>query len=160
MNGNSESPEVGQTIEIAIWLSGTETDEHLLRWQSETVPATLKEAEARDSIMLGPVRFSIKRPGEDRVPPVPKHIHGPDVRLLLAEAPVLAKRPPVVVIEQGLVADLTPEDLAKLRKVTRRAYAKAHPDFPPLTDRQCDQLINLAGPAAAVATLRRGATQH
>ena len=151
MNDNGK-PEVGQLIEIAIWLDGTETETHLKRWQEEIVPESVRRAEIQDHIVLGPVRYVTKRPGEERVPQVPKHINGPDVRLLVAEAPVLAIQKSV--IEVGFCGDLEDADLANLRKVTRRAYRAQHPDFPALTDAQCDSIINAMGPQAAVATLR------
>lgn len=156
INGQHEGPQVGQLIEVAIWLNGQETEEDLRRWVEETIPSTFKAAEARDRIVLGSVRYTEKLPGQDRVPPVPRHISGPNVRLLVAEAVVLGKTKPV--IEVGFIGDLTDEDLQRLRRLTRRAHQRAHPDFPPLTDAQCDAVINMMGPQAAVATLRKGAT--
>lgn len=142
----------GRLIETAIWLDGTETDEDMRRWKEETIPASIRDVERRDKVLTGPITFTEKRPGDDRVPPVPKHIHGPNVRLLVAEAMVVGAAKPI--IEVGFIGDLTDEDLVKLRRLTRGAYAKQNPTHPALTDRQCDQIINMLGPQSAVATLR------
>ena len=52
--------------------------------------------------------------------------------------------------------DLGSDDLARLRRVTREAYARLFPVRSRLTDRQCDTIINDLGPEAAADALRRG----
>lgn len=148
----------GDTIEAAIWLSGTETEEQMLRWKNMEVPAALREAEQVYGVRIGPPEFTIKRPGDDRVPPVPAHISGPDVRLLICEAEVYPGKPAIIARQSGFVHDLRPDDLAKLRKITRRAcYEKTGQR---LTDHQADQIIERLGPDAAVKTLRGDAKVH
>lgn len=91
-------------------------------------------------LKLGPVSFEIKRPGQDRVPQVPAHVSGPDVRLLIATAEVLgfelAKR-------SSFVDELSPRDLQRLRSATRNTHRG------PLSDEMCDQIIDQMGPVSA-----------
>lgn len=144
----------GDLAEIAIWLSGTETPEQIERWKTVDAPAALQDAERQHNVEVGPVTWTTKAPGEDRVPPVPDHINGPDVRLLIGEAKVRGK--PLITRESGFVHDLTKDDLAKLRRMTRRAHRSMHPGDR-LTDARCDAVIEALGPDVAVKTLRDGA---
>lgn len=148
----------GDTIENAIWLNGTETPELLARYKGDVADAMIEVAQSQGAA-LTPLRWTEKRPGDERVPAVPDHIQGPDVRLLVAEADVVSMRAQDT---GNFLAELEPRDLARLRRVTREAYARWCRENPgkgqrePLTDRQCDTLINDLGPEAALASLERG----
>lgn len=148
-------PLVGHVLELAIWLSGTETDEQLAWFRAQEMPAVFRKQAAQWALLLGPLQFTIKHPGGERVPPVPPHISGPDVRLVVVEAEVL-KHLRADRRDSGFIADLQPEDLQVLRRLTRGQHAKAHPGMPPLPDANCDAIIDAMGPEAAVAVLRRG----
>lgn len=148
----------GDVAEIAIWLTGEETELQVGHWKTVVCAETATEAEKQHNVVLAPWTFEEKRPGEDRVPPVPDHIHGADVRLLVAYAKVYPAKP-LVTKESGFVHDLEKDDLAKLRKITRHAHAKAHPGDC-LSDRHCDQIIEMLGPDAAVRTLRGDDALH
>lgn len=87
---------LGDTIENAIWLDGRETKEVYDRYLRD-VKATIDTAAEKEGFLVGPMRVLEKRPGEDRVPPVPDHIQGPDVRLLVLEADVVLHAPPAPV---------------------------------------------------------------
>ncbi len=146
---------VGDTLEAAIWLDGRETIENRVRFQKDVI-AQLEAYCARYGRAIGPVTWCEKKPGDMRVPPVPSHIQGPNVRLLVAEAPVVAE-PGIKIAKPGFVHDLEPNDAALLRRITKKQYRKAYPDrrrYPDLTDRQADTLINDLGPDAALDTLR------
>ena len=149
-----ERPAPGSVIELAIWLTGEETDDILRRFKQEDMPREFKAMSERWNILLGPLLFTVKHPGEDRVPQVPPHISGIDVKLLVVEADVLMWRRPQTP-GPGFVADLRSDDLQILRRVTRRQHAIAHPGMPPLPDVNCDAVIEEMGPDAAVAELRR-----
>ncbi|MCI0696597.1 hypothetical protein L0337_31920, partial [candidate division KSB1 bacterium] len=87
--------------------------------------------------------------GEDNAGHPPKKMQGTNVRLLSAEAEVVAE----ILITQDVgkmpfTAELSPKDLELLRKVTRDAY---HPTK--LTDAQADKVINALGPDVAEKTL-------
>lgn len=130
----------GDLAECAIWLQGTETDDMLRQWKAD---CAYMMANGHDPVLkLGPLTFEIKRPGSDRVPPVPERITGPDVRLLIATAEVLGfetARP------ASFIGDLAESDLVKLRGITRRQHGHRGP----LSDAQCDQIIDRLGPVAA-----------
>ncbi len=148
---------VGDVLECAIWLTGTESEEHVKRWQDVDCPNSLNKAASDKDVLVGPIVFSIKRPGEDRVPQVPDHVSGSDVRLMVAEATVIALRS-LDGNGSSFLLDLEPKDLALLRKVTRRVWAKAN-NGGLLTDDECDRVINEIGPEAAMRAVRE-ATVH
>jgi hypothetical protein len=141
-------------LEYAIWLDGRETPEARADFE-EACRIAMKRAEEEAKIVTGPMTFTEKRPGEHRVPPVPRDIAGPNVRLLVAEAPVIGRKR--LVIETSFLMDLDPKDLERLRAVTKAAYAKANPDANHvLSDEKADAYIESLGPDAALETLRNG----
>ena len=142
----------GDRVECAIWLSGTETEQEIARWKTVDCHEIARRTEEHHGVALGPWTFVIKRPGEERVPPVPEHIQGPDVRLLVGEC-VAGQGRPKVERATGFVADLGKHDLEKLRRITRRARRKAGGGL--LTNSECDQIIEALGPQVALKELRR-----
>lgn len=146
----------GDTLETAIWMDGTETPAVRARYEDD-VARCFQDAAERLGVRLGPATMTEKAPGGDRVPPVPEHVHGPHVRLLVAEAPILGPRlnGRSLGSRQSLfVADLDPRDLGRLRAILRRVHQAWNPGKPELTDEQCDSYINENGPDAALAALR------
>lgn len=148
----------GDIAEVAIWLTGTETPDLFERFKNDCEQALIKDA-ANHKVAVGPITWSILRPGDERVPAVPDHIHGPDVRLLVGEAKVGYRPDYSIMPASGFTADLDKNDLARLRKLTRRAHARRHPGDR-LSDRHCDQIIEALGPTVAVRTLRDGEAVH
>lgn len=143
----------GETVETAIWVNGTETPELLAQFKQDVLNAMLSSSLSQ-GMALTPLRWVEKRPGEERVPEVPNHIQGPSVRLLVAEADVMAC---LETYDPGkFLADLEPRDLMRLRRVTRKAYAKQFPGRRRLSDQQCHTLINDIGPDAAMDSLKTG----
>lgn len=134
---------VGSTIESAIWLTGTEP-EHLRDRYERDVRESIAMLCAETGFVHGPVTFTVKQPGDDRVPPVPDHISGPDVRLLVAEAEVVGQGPEVST--RGFVGELDAKDLERLRGIVRRQR-------PELSDVECDDVIEELGPGAALDAL-------
>jgi len=155
-------PEVGSALECAIWLDGKETAEQRRQFEAD-VRTSMTESMRQQGCVPGPLTFTERRPGEARVPPVPDHIAGPDVRLLVAEC-IVASHKIDVRREAGFCHDLEPADLATLRRITRRKYAEQYPALVKknghLTDRQCETLINDLGPETALATLRGARREH
>lgn len=134
----------GDLAECAIWLDGTETLAMLRQWKADV---SYMMAHGHDPVLkLGPVSFELKHPGQDRVPQVPDHLQGPDVRLLIATAEVQGFE---IKRAGSFVSELGKRDLARLRAATRREHGK-------LSDEQCDQIIERLGPVAAAETVRRG----
>lgn len=131
---------LGDLAECAVWIDGTETTDHLKQWKTD---CSYIMANGHDPVLkLGPVSFEIKYPGQDRVPPVPDRIKGPDVRLLIATAEVVGFE---IKRAYSFVSDLDKGTLARLRAVTRKQMKRV------LTDDQCDQIIERVGPGAAVS---------
>ena len=143
----------GDIIENAIWLTGTETPDLRKRYEADVVNSIKAVADERGYI-VGPVTWTEKNPGDDRCPPVPHHIQGPNVRLLVAEAPVLCAAP-FIALAGSFLAQLDPVDLARLRAITRRAYRLANPGAAPLSDSLCDRTIERLGPEAAIDAVRQ-----
>lgn len=145
---------IGDTLELAIWLTGTETRQHVEQWRVD-VPMLLTAPWPQFRISLSPLRWTIKRPGEDRVPPVPASISGPDVRLLVAEADVVAIGD--IPRDRAFVGDLDKKDLAKLRKITKRALGQ---DGRIISDDVADSIIEKLGPDSAARALRASVSLH
>lgn len=141
---------VGEVIESAIWITGNEPVEIRRQYECDVTQA-IDDLCNEHGFSHGPVKFIEKRPGEERVPPVPDHIQGDMVRLLVAEAVIDYHN--VCTSEGSFVANLEKKDLDSLRKITRRAWAKKHP-HDTLSDHQCDEYIEELGPDAALETLR------
>ncbi len=136
----------GDVLETAIWLDGTETPELRARYESD-LRVCLASLGSEAGMVFKPVIFTEKPPGADRVPAVPDQVQGPDVRLLVAETEVLC-RAPYVTLPGSFVDDLDPLDLTRLREITRKFCSH------PLTDAECDEIIDDIGPETAVRTLR------
>ena len=144
---------VGDTVHNAIWLTGEEKP-----GMREAYEAQVKESIAalcdEKGFLHGPLRWAELKPGEDeRVPEVPDHVQGVNVRLLVGEADVLCRKPQVNT--RSFVGDLDQKDLLRLRQITRRAHARYNPGKPALTDAECDDWIERLGPDVALDGLRR-----
>lgn len=144
---------IGDTLEAAIWLDGREKPWERIRFKRE-IEDELRRVAADRGHVLGPIEWTLKLPGDERVPPVPDGIAGPDVRLLVGEVRIVGSMIPLKRALPGFAHDLEANDLAKLRQITRLQYLKNYPGYPPLTDLQCDTLINDLGPKVAAETLR------
>jgi len=138
---------IGDVIESAIWLTGTETPEIRKHYETD-VRESMDNACRREGFLHGPVTFIEKSPGLDRVPSVPEHVTGPRVKLLVAETTVTART------SQGsFIAQLEKSDLDRLRAITKRACIKSENRI--LSDLECDKIIDEIGPDAALDVLRR-----
>lgn len=129
---------VGDLAEYAIWVDGTESEAMLRQWKTDC--AFMMASSQEPKLKLGPVSFEIKRPGEDRVPPVPDRISGPSVRLLVATAEVLGFE---ALRAGSFLSELSEADLVRLRAATRKAQGRNLPN------NVCDQIIERLGPVAA-----------
>lgn len=139
----------GDTIEAAIWLNGEETPEQRRKFETD-VREEIADACSQNNLMYGPVVFKVLKIGEERVPPVPDHIQGADVRLLVAETEIIG----FTMLESGFTFELERHDLERLRTIARNSYAIAHHGAT-LTDMECDDVINEIGPEAALEKLRQ-----
>ena len=154
----------GEVIEVAIWANGEETPEMVAAFEGD-LRAKLAEVSSTHGIIIGPLIMTEMQPGDERVPAVPAHIHGPDVRLLVGEATVIGALPTLDGAYGGegmFVADLEPKDLERLRTILRRVHQFYNPGKPELSTAKCDEYINRNGPDAALAALQAqvGETVH
>jgi hypothetical protein len=143
---------LGDVIESAIWLNGEETPEDRRRFESDVSQAITELCDDL-GFLHGPVTFIEKHPDDDRVPPVPDHVQGQRVRLLVAEAPIVALKPEPT--QDSFIANLDRTDLDRLRQMTREAHAKHIPGAKRLTDPEVDEVIEATGPEAALGALRQ-----
>lgn len=143
---------LGDTLENAVWLTGAEPPKMREDFERRVRESFVDEAHKR-GFVLSPLLFHVKRPGEDRVPDVPDHITGPDVRLLVAECRIVARLPELK--PNSFLGDLDPVDLDRLRAITRNAHRQDNPKAPGLTDAECDRVIEEIGPEAALDAVRR-----
>lgn len=146
---------VGDTLEIAWWLDGRETTHQINQMKDVDFPAEIKNIENEYGILFAPPNYTIKLPGEDRVPQVPNHIHGPDVRMLVCESMAIANKPKKLTQSSeltGFTLDLPKDQLQRLRVITRRAYFRFHGVH--ISNKNCDQIIEALGPDVAMRTLR------
>lgn len=146
---------VGEYIESAIWITGDESPEIRTRYERDVMQA-VADLCSEEGFEHGPVIFTEKRPGDDRVPQVPDHVHGSRVRLLVGEAQIIGNS--VTTSEGSFIANLDKKDLVRIRAITRNGLAKHRPDYV-MTDNECDQYIEQYGPEAAVETLRKHTLQ-
>lgn len=144
---------MGETVETAIWLDGRETPALRARFEHDSA-LFLDEVCHLSNVQRGPVRWTVLRPGDDRVPDVPDHIQGPDVRLLVAEADILAATPHLSAQARSFIGDLDQPDLLRLREITRKSSARHYRRI--LSDLECDDIIDQVGLEAALDTLRDG----
>lgn len=142
----------GDVLETAMWLDGRETEEQMAMHRKVCQQAIARGQE-EEGVVIGPIKWVEKYPGDDRVPEVPKGIQGPNVRLLVAEAKVVCMAPHVP-LPGSFLLDLDKKDLARLREATRRVWRKDNPHAPDLSDSECDQIIEECGPRAALEQVK------
>lgn len=135
-------------IENAVWMTGDEPPEMVKKYKQDVMDL-MDETCRLYGFVHDPVAFTEKLPGDDRVPQVPDHIQGSKVRLLVGEALITKELPRK---QASFIAGLDKKDLDKLRKITRRTYAKFYRTL--IGNETCDEIIEALGPAAAVATLK------
>ena len=148
----------GDVLEAAIWLDGRETAEHRALYEAD-LREQLARAGDLHGMVIGPLMWTEKGVGEDRVPTVPGQIAGPDVRLLVAEARVVCRLPDYTIAGFSFVDELDPADLARLRRITRAAHASRNPGHR-LTDAECDAVIDEIGPETALRTLKQAVDRN
>ena len=147
-------PEIGDLIESAIWMTGDEGPSTRIRFEQDVRQAVAVMC-SEQGFEHGPVTFTEKRPGEDRVPQVPDHVQGSRVRLLVCEALITSRS--VATSEGSFIANLDKKDLVRLREITKNTWRKRTGFI--LADEDCDKYIEEFGPEAALDTLRKHTLQ-
>lgn len=162
----------GERMEIALWLGGGESPEHIRQFIADAKQVMTDKA-TKAKFMIGPLEFTVKLPGEERVPPVPKWLESKCISegrqtvelsliegrpetyvvpaLLVAEAAVLAPLPQFN--KRAFVSDLSAKDLRRLRQITKSKAGR------PMTDLEADEIIEQVGPGAGFDAVLTG-TRH
>lgn len=135
---------IGEIIESAIWITGDESPEVRSRYESDVTEA-IDYFCSQKNLTHGPVGFVEKHPMDAGVPEVPNHIHGSKVRLLVASSEIIGR----VSVQGSFVANLELSDLKRLRGIIRKTAKR------PVSNKECDYIIEEIGPEAAIETMRR-----
>ncbi len=143
------SLQLGDVIENSLWITGDEPEGMKERYKKEVL-ATIDDLCTSEGFIHGPISFYEKRPGEDLAPEVPDHIQGSRVRLLIIETTLVKKLK--IEDDPSFVSNLDYDDLMKLREITRKAVLKNYNRY--ILDDECDEIIEMLGPDAAVNALR------
>ena len=145
--------ESGNEVEFAIWY---DAGEHLdpINSCSESIKDALDAVCATKNVGHGEISYEILKPGDDRVPLVPRWLEiitGAIPRLLLATTKTTSSlhHGPT-----GIIGDLDKKDIVRLRVITRRAHRMAHPKTTPLTNQECDRIIDQVGIEVVMDQLR------
>lgn len=168
----------GEVFETAIWLDGSETPDTMASWKRDVCAPAFERAAKAKGVVLGPPVYIVKKPGDERCPPVPKWleqriaergnrggrvdigegepltIDGP--RLLVCERVAIRRVGPVYT-KASFLSELAPKDLTKLRAITKRQWLEAGGETGPLTDSEADAIIERLGPDAAADVIARQA---
>ena len=83
--------QLGEVAEIAMWADGRETTDDLKKFSMD-IKFGIERLGDKEGLIFSPIRVNELRPGEGRSPKVPKHISGPNVRLIVGEATVMGFR--------------------------------------------------------------------
>ena len=147
------------TALLALWISDDDPPAKLKWWREQEAPRIFNESADAAGATLGPMRWYELSPGEGLAGTPPKDIQGTNVRLLVAEADVVDWTG-LLPDGPGFLDELTYEDLVQLRQATRRSFGPClnadGKSYRELRDDECDRIINLVGPEAAVREMVSG----
>ena len=146
----------GQELEHAVWYDAN-VDRNPVKSVGESIRDVVKEIASNHRLSIGPVKFRILKPDDERVPPVPRWLEvksGAVPRLLVATA-IVKKTNVKRKTEPSLVNDLEPDDLELMRAITRRKFAEFFPYAPEFQDFECDTMINALGVDVVMDEIRR-----
>ena len=136
--------ETTNELEFAIWYNANEHSD-IINSCSKSIIDVLDTICTKNNTHHDEVNFEILKPGDDRVPQVPRWleiIDGVCPELLVATTKVIGN---VQEVPIGITGDLDKKDLARLRIITQREFRMQYPSAIPLTDHECDQIIDKLG---------------
>lgn len=134
----------GNEVEFAIWYNANEHSDPINSC-GESIKDALGAICAKNNVGYGEISYEILKPGDDRVPSVPhwlETINGAIPRLLVATTKTTSN---VHQEPTGIIGDLDKKDIARLRVITRKGHYMSYPNTIPLTDYECDQIIDKLG---------------
>ncbi len=144
---------VGDEVEFAIWFDANEHSDPINSC-SKSMEDAIDVIHGKRNISHGKISYEILKPGDDRVPSVPRwleNINGSVPRLLVATTKMTNK---VRQESMGIIGDLDKKDIARLRVITQREHHKVYPNDDPLTNYECDQIIDKLGIQIVMDQLR------
>jgi hypothetical protein len=140
-------------LEVSLWY---DANVHLdpINSCSESIKDMLDLICKKNSVVHGNIRYEILKPGDDRVPSVPRWLentNGVIPRLLIATTKVTrdTHQEPM-----GISGDLGKKDLARLRLIVQKEYRMTHPNTTPLVYHECDKIIDKLGLEVVMDQLR------
>lgn len=142
----------GECFETGFWMTGSESEPQITACCRD-MEAAFKKLALDAGVIIAPAIFTIKVPGDERVPEVPHHVRGHCVTLLVGEARIVGWAPQASPAG-SFVQDLDLIDRARLRAITRRAHKNAHPSAARLSDADCDRMAEQIGPESAGRAIR------
>ena len=144
-----------EELEVAIWYDANEYVDPI-KSCSESIGEMINIMCTGTKDTHGKIDYKILKPGDDRVPSVPRwleKIKNATPRLLVATT----KTRLMSSVKQELpsiIGDLDKKDIARLRAMTQRAHHKSYPNDKNLTDYECDQIIDKLGLEIVMDQLR------
>ncbi len=135
---------VGEFLEFAEWIRGPgEAGEAIARMTEVAIAY-----EELYGLVVLPFTVEVWGLDHERCPPPP-----PDGRAkaMLVCWSVIKAKP----ISSPFTSDLDPMDLVRLREITRQVAMTIDPGSDPLTDIECDSIIDETAPRSAEKTLRQ-----
>ena len=138
-----------EELEVAIWYDANEYVDPI-KSCSGSIKDMIDIMCAGTKDTHGDIDYKILKPGDDRVPIVPRwleKVNGAMPRLLVATTKTRLMSSVSNVNQElpNIVGDLDKKDLTRLRYITRKAHRKSRPHDSPLTDPECDQIIDKLG---------------
>ena len=138
-----------EELEVAIWYDANQYVDPI-KSCSESIKDMIDIMCAGTKDTHGDIDYKILKPGDDRVPSVPRWLektNGAIPRLLLATTKTQLMSSVSNVNQElpSITGDLDKKDVARLRYMTRKAHHKSRPDDGPLTNYECDQIIDKLG---------------
>lgn len=147
---------LGAEVEAAAWFRLDDPRSRV--FAEEHIRIAFNRLRWHESVVLSGPHLAVMKPGDARCPQPPAGVSPFLARLLYGEAVVVAYAPQRAdVLGAPFLKTLSLDDVAALRAATKRAYAQANPEKPPLTDDAADAAIEMLGPDVARKTLLNGA---
>lgn len=137
---------IGQHIERA-WYFRSELERP--EAERRIKQAIIEEALEHGASLAAP-EWETLEPGDERLP-TDRPERWREARCLVGRCLVVAISRPVA--PESFLASLERKDLERLRSVTRIMHAKAKPHAGPLTDAECDEVIEEIGPQVGAQML-------
>jgi len=147
---------IGSEIEAAIWYDAGNCIDPVNDF-GDSIKEGISQMCLKHSVVCGGTEYEVLKPGDDRVPRVPKwleKIDGSIPRLLVARTRIIATAS--VQNSIGIIGDLDHKDVMRLRALTRMKYQQLNPGSGKLTDQQCDEIIDTLGLEVVLEQLGSG----